>query len=208
MLEPIGDAGVYAYCKLSKLMENSKLHISPSEVIQGIEQPIPYTIVADDAFPLGPYIMKPFKGKNLTEREDMFNYRLSRARRVVENAFGILANRFRIFRAPILLSPSKAKHVVLATVVLHNMLRIRNATDSCSNIVEPINLTDTFTNCTENRSVTDSAGAFENLGQYKGRIAADAKKVRQYFSDYFSGSGAVPWQGMATGHQQQHLTTN
>lgn len=85
----IGDAGVYSNCQLSRLLENNKLNIPPSEIIPGIEQPIPYTVVADDAFPLRTYIMKPFQQRNFNKIELIFNYRLSRARRVVENAFGI-----------------------------------------------------------------------------------------------------------------------
>lgn len=55
-------------------------------------------------------------------QERVFNYRLSRSRRIVENAFGICAARFRIFRRPI---TSQVKTVVLITkavVALHNYL--------------------------------------------------------------------------------------
>lgn len=53
----------------------------------------------------------------------MFNYRLSRARRVVENAFGLMANRFRVLLTQIALEPEKVDKLVLATCCLHNFLR-------------------------------------------------------------------------------------
>jgi len=189
----IGDAGVYSNCKLSKLLEENKLKIPPPEIVQGIDDAIPYSVVADDAFPLKSYIMKPFQQRNLSKREVIFNYRLSRARRVVENAFGILANRFRIFRAPILLSPSKAKHVVLAAVALHNMLRVRNAAEPENVTTDHINLGEDPGYYMENRSSTDSIGEFETLRRTTGRVATDAKVIRERLTDYFSTTGQVPW---------------
>ena len=51
-------------------------------------------------FPLKDWIRCPYPGKSITEEQKMYNYRLSRDRRVIENAFGILVARWRIFRAP------------------------------------------------------------------------------------------------------------
>ena len=49
-------------------------------------------------------------------------FRLSRARRVVENCFGILSSRFRVLHTPILLDFENAKKVVQAVVTLHNYI--------------------------------------------------------------------------------------
>ena len=65
---------------------------------------LPYTVVADDAFPLK-LLMKPHPSRYLTIKKFKFNCRLSKARHIVETALGVLANRFRVFLLPILLSP-------------------------------------------------------------------------------------------------------
>jgi hypothetical protein len=83
-------------------------------------------IVADEAFPLKSYIMKPFSRKTTNGIEKRtFSYRLSRARRVVENSFGILANCFRVFLSPILLRPKKVELLVSTCCVLHNFILVK-----------------------------------------------------------------------------------
>lgn len=68
--------------------------------------PIPYVILEYFVFGLQPYLMKYFP--YATEMNNMlhrvFNYRLSRARRTVENVFGIAANVFRVLRNLLCLS--------------------------------------------------------------------------------------------------------
>jgi hypothetical protein len=73
-------------------------------------------IVADEAFPLKHPILRPFRGHNLTQKQRIFNYRLSRARRVVENTFGITAHVWRILLKRMEVS------VNLACCTMHNFL--------------------------------------------------------------------------------------
>ena len=68
---------------------------------------VPYYIVGDEAFPLQSCLLHHFPDQGIPEDQEMFNYRLSRARRVIKNAFGILAARWRIFLAPIQSSVEK-----------------------------------------------------------------------------------------------------
>ena len=75
-------------------MIDGDIHIPPTDALLGDDKDIPYFIVGDDAFALRTWLMKPFSRRNMALEDMVFNYRLSRARRVVENAFEILANRF------------------------------------------------------------------------------------------------------------------
>lgn len=79
-------------------------------------------IIGDDVFPLRTNLLKPYSKTGVNNYEMIFNYRLSCARRVVENAFGILVWRFRIFSKPIDLQPKKIDKVIYAACSLHNWL--------------------------------------------------------------------------------------
>ena len=116
----VSDGGVFYGTAVAKGLREKKLAL-PSP-LPGREKPVPYVILADDAFPLQENIMKPYPFKNNDVFCRVFNYRLSRARRMVESSFGILATRFRVLLKPIHLNPDKAQLVVQATTVLHNYL--------------------------------------------------------------------------------------
>ena len=62
------------------------------------------------------------KQNRLAYDKSIFNYRLSRARRIVENTFGILAQRFRVFDRRIHMDDHSVIKIVNATCVLHNHL--------------------------------------------------------------------------------------
>ncbi len=67
--------------------------------------------------------MRPFFGRTLPRERRAFNYRLSRARLVVENAFGILSSQWRMYRRLIEVQPDVVERCVKATCVLHNFMR-------------------------------------------------------------------------------------
>jgi len=85
---------------------------------------ISHFLVGDDAFVLKTWLIKPLDLRNMTDSQRAFNYRISRARRVVENAFGITADRFRCFLTTMPHQPDRVTTIALSCCVLHNLLRL------------------------------------------------------------------------------------
>ena len=95
------DCGALAKSQMRLQLEEQSLKIPPPTSLAGCKYDLlPYFLVGDETFPLKENMMRPYPGK-LNEPERVYNYRLSRARRVIENAFGLLRARWRIFSRPI-----------------------------------------------------------------------------------------------------------
>lgn len=90
---------------------------------------MPYAFVGDEAFGLSTNMLRPYAGKCLPVHKRIFNYRLSRARRHVECAFGILSNKWRIFHRPLDVDVELAINIVKCCCVLHNFVRDRDGYD-------------------------------------------------------------------------------
>lgn len=192
----ISDGGVFNSTNLSRLLESNNLHLPAPQPLPGRQQNCPYVIVADDAFALSKHLLKPYPGTQIAGTpERIFNYRLSRARVVSENAFGIISAKFRVLRTPILLSPQKAALVTLACVYLHNFLR-RNS--NSSNFYAPAGTFDTFIE--DNGEMTPGSWRNNNPGflplqRVPRRVRMEAVAVRNEFKDYFmTDIGSVQWQ--------------
>ena len=101
--------------------------------------PPPYIFLGDDAFALKRFMMKPFPQQGLTGERRVYNYRHSRARRISESLFGILANRWRIFFTTTNLEPKYVKDVILAALILHNTL---TKSPNSVNVYRPASIAD------------------------------------------------------------------
>lgn len=117
------DAQIFNDCDLQECLLDGTLNIPADEPLPGDDRDIPYYLVGDDAFGIQTWLMKPFGQRGLSRPQRIFNYRISRARRIVENAFGILANRFGILTTTMRQTPETAATIVKACIVLHNLLR-------------------------------------------------------------------------------------
>jgi len=99
---------------------NWHCYASPHNTLPCWTLPVPHFFVADNAFAMRHYIMKPCPFKDQPAPNHMFNYQSCRARRIVENVFRITANRFRVLRKPLIQNPPSTVNIVLAVCVLHN----------------------------------------------------------------------------------------
>jgi hypothetical protein len=117
------DGGILRNSEFGKQLFGGTLPLPPPTPLPFTTEPVPYFFAADEAFGLHNNILRPFPGKNLSEVKQIFNYRLSRARRVIENAFGIMVARWRIFHRVINAQPETVDNIVKAAVCLHNFLK-------------------------------------------------------------------------------------
>ena len=117
------DAAAWDISGLRQGLEDNSLNIPAATKLPNSDKVLPYVLGGDDAFPLKRSLTKPFPFRSQTREERIFSYRLSRARRTVGNAFGVLSNRFRVLLTQINLEPKKVETVVLACLALHHLPR-------------------------------------------------------------------------------------
>ncbi|XP_050303682.1 uncharacterized protein LOC126741326 [Anthonomus grandis grandis] len=140
------DGGIFANSAFGKGLENGTINIPEDSPLPGTKILPPYVILGDEAFPLKQYLMRPYPGlKNAEDNEKrIFNYRLCRGRRLVECAFDILSQTFRIYQRRLIPNPENATLIVLTTCILHNIIR-NTRTINNENVS-----TCTNTNCVQN----------------------------------------------------------
>jgi len=88
---------------MGQRFQNKTINVPVDQPLPNQQEPTSYVLLGDEAFPLKPYLMRrfPYRQSRQEHTKDLFNYRLCRDKRVVENAFGILVSRFRVFERPI-----------------------------------------------------------------------------------------------------------
>jgi hypothetical protein len=174
---------VFQDSSLKKALDNKTLRLPPPQNIEGITTTICYHIVGDDAFPLRKDVMKPSPHRSLDKPKRIFNYRLSRARRVVEAR--------RVVLTTIKLHPDKVVDIILATCCLHNFMVEKNKNNYISvqdfEDVEHLN----FMN-SQWRSDPQLCGLQTSSSR---NSTTNAKNQHTELANYFlSASGSVPWQ--------------
>lgn len=176
------DGGIFAKSSLRRACEENVLNWPNGSVILG-----------DEAFPLTPYLMKPYPRRNqLTVAQKVYNYRHCQPRRIVENAFGILSSRFRVFKSPISLAPHIVIKVANAACALHNWIR---------KMGNDVTITADIEDHLAGRIIPGSwrQGRIpEGLGDLRAVLhwnyLPEARQCRENLANYFMDAGAVDWQ--------------
>jgi len=123
LLGSLNDSGIWSNTTMKKAFEDNTISIPKDHPLPNTNCLLPFCLVGDEGFPLKTYLMRPFAKRNLQNNDQrIFNYRLSRARRVIENTFGILVSRWRILHKPLALKLSTVEKIIQAVTCLHNYI--------------------------------------------------------------------------------------
>ena len=193
------DGGIFKNSRLGTICKSNNFP-SPSNIGQNALPPIPYFLLGDDAFALDENLMKPYAHRTAMGDEKVFNYRHSRARRIVENAFGILCARFRVLLRTLELDVENSVQVVRACLVLHNFLMMKK--DSAYNPPGFLDIEDEHGNVRPGgwRNILDesSVGTNSTISPNVRSSTVQAKEIREILKEYFFSEGAVDFQWMMT----------
>lgn len=194
------DGGIFQSLDFGRCLETETLPLPSPKTLPGTNTYLPVVFVGDAAFPLLKNLLRPYPGTNLSPEKIIFNYRLSTARRVIENTFGVMSARWRIFRRPIVASLSTVDSIVNSCVVLHNWLRNADLNVLAGQRryvpVGFIDVEDRYGNVvTGEWRNENSPGALLDFAPNTSRNSTnDAKTIRKMYTDYFMKEGHVPWQ--------------
>ncbi|KAJ1526427.1 hypothetical protein ONE63_009561 [Megalurothrips usitatus] len=188
-----GDGGLFFQSTLDEGLRLGTLSVpGPRAPVDGWPA-LPHVIVGDAAFRMSMYLMTPFEGRFLTDDKNIFNYKLSRARRCIENAFGTMSARWRVLRRTLLAS--------VAVACLHNLLmgNEENLPPDRRRYNPPgyVDREDEEGRIIPGQWREDAGEDVPqdiNVGDEEGDEDEGAKEARESFTDYFLGPGSVPWQ--------------
>ena len=186
------DGAVFKNSNLGQAFVNGELDIPEPKELPNYPEGglLPYCWVGDEAFPCKIDLMWPYsrgtRGVRLPLGQKIYNYRLSRACHIVENAFGILVQRWQIFNRRLQLLPENVDHVIKACCVLHNYLTEAKDLTAINQWLNPDGI------LREDGAILD----VQNLHGY--HTAAQAKGICDIYTGYFnSPQGALHLQARA-----------
>ena len=188
------DGSVFANGNVGQAITEDNLNLPKSQILSGTNIQLPFVFVGDEAFPLKKNVMKPYSRSTLNDSRRIYNYRLSRARRVIENAFGICTSRFRIFRRPIIAKVQNVVKVTKAVVMLHNYLLTEEDSYCPPGFADAVSC-GRISHGSWRKEKVSSCGLLDVDRIGSNNYTYEAKEVRDILCNYFSSEiGAVSWQ--------------
>ncbi|XP_011698103.1 PREDICTED: putative nuclease HARBI1 [Wasmannia auropunctata] len=194
----LSDSHIWNKCSLKSHLNSNNLSLPQPSLLPECNANFPYVLVGYEIFPLTTKLLIPYPKDQCRNRLDrrIFNYRLSRARRCSENAFGVLGARFQIFRTAMRYDPDDAIRITMTCCCLHNMLRSQAI--GCARYTPP-NFLDEEDILTGHMRFgewrLESTNGLVQLCHHGGNHhATDARLLRNTWTEYFNEPGAVPWQ--------------
>ena len=199
----ISDGGVYRNFTFYKALENGSLNLPDPVALPGADdpqwmfdqynEPIPYVLVADNAFPLGRHCMKPFPQSNLSDRKKNFQLEIIQNETSKRKCIWVWGNTFHVFTTTMALEQEKTVVITLATVVLHNMSRMdSNESYTFDGLLDAEG---DDGNVIRGEWRSDASNFTKSLSMNKSnRASVSAERIRNIFADYFYGVGQIPWQ--------------
>lgn len=186
----ISDGGVFDWTSFGNDLKSNKLNF-PAKIDN--EMDLEFVLIGDEAFMLHKNLLKPYSARDLTHDRRIFNYRLSRARNVVENAFGLLTSRFRVFHTTIALKVQSTKYIVAAACALHNFLLTVSPSYATPSTFDRLN----------KKTWTIDKGDWRNDNGEEltplrpcgtKNVSICAKQTRDEYCEFFNTTGKVEWQ--------------
>ncbi|KAM4045426.1 uncharacterized protein ACNLHF_009259 [Anomaloglossus baeobatrachus] len=167
------DSQVFKQSAMGRRLYSNDFNFPPPRPLPDTsEPPLPFVLVGDEAFQMCGNLLKPYSSHGLNQAKRIFNYRLTRARRMVECAFGIMTGKWRILTTAIQLKTDTVDDVVKACVVLHNYVLSKERL-----VMDPADVELTLDD-------------YDNVGL---RTTAAVCAMRDHFATYFMSDAA--WHG-------------
>lgn len=173
------EGGSFSQSQLGQAINNGSYRTLPDTNLPGTSICTPCVIVGGQAFPLKRNLMRPYPESKAEGKEDItyFNTRLSIARRAVDNAFEMLAQRFGIYGKRIQTKPENVDCIIMATCVLHNF--IRSYEGSCQT---------GRTHDLPQEDDAQSSATWHTLSPHGGNATRESFAIREKFKDYIFAS--------------------
>lgn len=178
------DVGIFSASAMKYWIQNTRLNIPPPSPLTYDESgsPFPYYFVADEAFPLSKYVMRPYPQRILDNVKRICNYRFSRGRNTIECTFGMICEKSAVLNGPIRIRDQEnVNFVIKAACILHNYVRKKG-----------LQYTPTYPTSCDSNSHIDVSPLPQNLTI---NITSSAAALRYYLANYFlKPRASLPWQ--------------